>query len=73
MVESTAHIVPSKCVTAHVSAREYNNLVESRVCGDGQPCLRDECEHCAPLNTLIDQLGDECEKRGCTMRECIFD
>ena len=71
--EAAADIVPSKCVTAHVSERVYRNLVDSKVCGGGTPCMRDECEHCGPLNALIDRLGDECERRGCTLRHCIFD
>lgn len=69
----TAEITPSKCVTAHVSARLYANIVDDKLCGGGRPCLRDECEHCGPLNALIDLLGDECERRGCTMLRCVFD
>lgn len=64
---------PTRCLTAHVSARAYTELVESGKCGDGVPCMRDDCEHCADLNMLIDLLGAECEKLGCTLRQCVHD
>lgn len=63
----------SKCLTAHISAKAYQELVDFKQCGDGMPCLNDECEYCGELNKLIDQLGDECELRGCTMLLCVHD
>lgn len=71
--DAAAEILPTKCVTAHVSQRVYSNIVDGQLCGQGRPCMRDECEHCGPMNRLIDLLGDECERRGCTLRECIYD
>jgi hypothetical protein len=66
--------VDSNCVSAAETRQAYLDLAESGACSrEDQPCLRDECEACRALNELIDQRGDECEKRGCTMLACIFD
>lgn len=61
------------CVSAEESRLAYLSLVQTKACGEGVPCLRDECEHCGPLNELIDRLGEECDRRGCTLARCIYD
>lgn len=63
----------SSCITADETRSAYLELVSSRVCGDGVPCLHDECEHCGPVMALVDQRSDECEARGCTINRCVFD
>jgi hypothetical protein len=64
---------PSNCVTAEEVRQAYVSLGESRVCNNGQSCLRDECYYCEPLLRLIEQRGDECLERGCTLRRCVYD
>jgi hypothetical protein len=63
----------TKCVSAAGSRQAYLDLVESTTCGDGLPCLRDSCEHCGVLNKLVDRLGEECDRRGCTLARCVYE
>lgn len=63
----------TRCVSAAETRLAYLSLVASRICGDGTPCMRDDCVFCEPVNRLIDQRGDECEARGCTVYRCVYD
>lgn len=71
--EIIVDLKPTKCVTAEDTRQAYLNLVASRKCGKGTPCMRDSCKHCRPINLLIDLRGQQCEARGCTLRSCIYD
>jgi len=50
MTEAT----PTRCVSAVETRQHYLELVASKVCNKGKPCLRDHCQYCGPVLELID-------------------
>ena len=66
-------LMVTRCVSAAETQQAYADLVNSKLCGDGRPCMRDDCRYCGPVNRLIDLRGDQCEARGCTLAKCIYD
>lgn len=70
MTETT----PTRCVSAVETRQHYLELIASKVCGKGNPCLRDHCEHCGPVLELIDKRALECDARGCSIvNGCVYD
>lgn len=63
----------TRCVSAPETQEAYKRLAESKVHGEKMPCMRDDCDDCAPLNALIDVRGSECEARGCKLQRCVYD
>lgn len=65
--------MPTKCLTAEETRLAYLLLAASGRCGEDEACLLDTCPHCAALNALIEERGEECAGRGCTVGRCIYD